>query len=348
VVEDLSLLLSEPDFSGAVIGLVDGSNQGLACLGYADLSKKSAVTEHTLFEIGSISKVFTGILLEHAIEDGRFSLDDKLSDLLKEKGDFSNFENVTLKDLVTHHSGLPKVMDSPMAILKTAYLFYMNKNPYGYYTTERVLNYLQEVDVESDYGSYKYSNIGVGLVGYLLAQSYNESYENLIRRYILSPYRMVDSCVLVPDSRKSSFAVGYSSVNQILGQDNVDYKESPYWDLPEIIVGAGGIRSSGADMLLFLEECLRGNDPALNASLDVLVPGKLDMAMCWHVLEVEDTRVYFHNGATGGFFSYLIFNREKQIGLFILFNSQKSPDAIAQILLKELLKTNPAINNSGY
>jgi beta-lactamase class C len=329
--DDLAVFMDESNFAGAVVGIIDGRKEGFVCLGYADLMKQIPVTENTLFEVGSVTKVFTGILLAHAIKEGRLSLADSIADLLKEEGNFSNLKDVTIEDLVTHRSGLPKVMDSPAAIIKTAYLFMMNKNPYDYYTTDRVLEYLSTVDVDDRHGSYKYSNLGVGLLGYILCRTYGASYEELLKRYICDPFHMDASYIHVPENKKKNFAVGYLVANQSSG----NCKEAPYWNLSEIMVGAGGMRSCSTDMMQFLRRCVQGSDPGLNDTLQLLTDD--NMAMCWHVISIDNKPVYFHNGGTGGFRSCILFYREDEVGVFVLLNSLLAPEDLSKTLLKKLM-----------
>jgi len=333
--DDLAVFVNDPNFAGAVVGIIDGDNEGIVCLGYADMMKKTPVTEDTLFEIGSLTKVFTGILLAHAIKEGRLSLEDSVADLLKGRGDFNNLRDVTLKDLVTHQSGLPKVMESPLAIIKTAYLFMMNKNPYEYYTTDKVLKYLSTVDLDGRHGSYKYSNLGIGLLGYILCQIYGKSYEELLKKYICYPFHMGASYIRVPETHKNNFAIGYLEVHKSLGSGDIDCKEAPYWNLSEIMVGSGGIRSCGADMMQFLRCYVQGCDPALNDTLEVLTSNNI--GICWHVIKINHKPVYFHNGGTGGFRSCILFNQEEKVGVFILLNSLLEPDDISKKILKQLM-----------
>jgi CubicO group peptidase (beta-lactamase class C family) len=252
-----------------------------------------AVDADTLFEIGSITKVFTGILLADAVRRGDATLEDSIAkhlpaDLLPAD---SVLREVTLLDLATHTSGLPRLpgnLDEGANPL----------DPYAQYSTEKLYAYLkgfQKSDFESR-GKMSYSNLGVGLLGHLLERISGKPYETLARETIFAPLGMKDSFVQrrpedLPADRADRFAAGHSGG-----------KEVPHWHL-DALAGAGAIVSTARDLARFAEgHWSEKAPPELRAAMDLAAqPQRNGVGLCWLIGEAGLS----HDGGTGGFRSEL-------------------------------------------
>lgn len=253
----------------------------------------AAVDADTLFEIGSITKVFTGILLADAVRRGDAALEDSIAkhlpaDLLPAD---SVLREVTLLDLATHTSGLPRLpgnLDEGADPL----------DPYAHYSTEKLYAYLkgfQKGDFESR-EKMSYSNFGVGLLGHLLERISGNPYETLARETIFAPLGMKDSFVQrrpedLPADRAARFAAGHSGG-----------KEVPHWHL-DALAGAGAIVSTACDLARFAEAHWSEKTlPELRAAMDLAAqPKRNGVGLCWLIGEAGLS----HDGGTGGFRSEL-------------------------------------------
>ncbi len=278
--------------SGAIVGMVVGVRDAPGeeiIRGYGD----SKPTADTLYEIGSVSKVFTGVLLAALVRDGGASLDTPVEALLPEgsRVPASGERKITLVDLSTHTSGLPRMPDNFAPKDPT--------NPFADYTEERLLSFLAAAKPARAPGvAYEYSNVGVGLLGWAVARKAGKSYEEYLTEQITAPLGMKSTVVTLTPDTKARLAPGH----------DMEGKPQANWDLTSL-AGAGGIRSTVADMMLFLKANLAGGmrpiDVALAAAREVRYtppePGAQRMGLGWHI---SAPGVHWHNGQTGGYHSF--------------------------------------------
>ena len=191
----------------------------------------------TLFEIGSITKVFTGILLAEMAERGDVRLEQPVAELLP--GDVvvpsRNGRQIRLVDLSTHSSGLPRMPDN--------FTPADPGNPYVDYTAAKLYDFLRRHELRRDIGvEAEYSNVGVGLLGHALARRAGTSYEALVTARILDPLKMTSTKVTLSPADVARLAPGHDARGQ----------QVQNWDLAEAFAGAGSLRSNVDDMLTFL------------------------------------------------------------------------------------------------
>lgn len=274
---------------GMVIGVRDGDEEVIR--GYGD----SKPTADTVYEIGSVSKVFTGVLLAALVRDGLVTLDEPVEELLPSGSSVPAIggRKITLVDLSTHTSGLPRMPDN--------FAPKDPKNPYADYTPEQMLAFLAQVKPARAAGvAYEYSNVGVGLLGWALARKADKSYEELLAERITGPLGMKSTVVALTPELKARLAPGHDASGQ----------PESNWDLPAF-AGAGGIRSTAADMLLFLKANLAAGktplDDAMAAAREVkYTPPDANgqrLGLGWHISPPADIR--WHNGQTGGYHSFV-------------------------------------------
>lgn len=267
----------------------------------------------TIFELGSITKVFTGIALADAVNRGVVQLDDPLASLLPAELKPEGEENrrITLKQLATHSAGFPRL---PADFWEQAKEH--EENPYAAYTTAELFASLPGMKLKRVPGSgYEYSNYGTAVLGQALAAKQSEPYADLLQRLILEPLAMADTSLLVPEADKARFVGGYSPKGEA----------TPNWDF-DAFAPAGGLRSTANDMLKFIRTALRpGDDPlgrALRLSLQVHSDVSLQkVGLGWHQLgTIEELTLWWHNGGTGGYVSYLGIDPAHQTGVIVLAN----------------------------
>jgi serine-type D-Ala-D-Ala carboxypeptidase/endopeptidase len=278
----------------------------------------------TLFEIGSITKAFTGILLADMVARSEVRLDEPVSALLPAgtRVPEGNGKVITLVDLSTQSSGLPRLPNNMPAADPT--------NPYADYTDSLLFAFLATYSLTRDIGAqYEYSNLGVGLLGNALARRAGTSYETLVTRRILEPVGMRDTRVTLTPELKARVAQGHDS----------EGKPASLWDLPAL-VGAGGLRSNAADMLKFLAANISGSSGTLGEALTLAREPRrpagrpaLRIGLGWHILEEHGNTIVWHNGGTGGFRTFAGYDPVRKIGVVVLSNSTNDSDDIAFHLL---------------
>src|ERR1700687_3480262 len=246
--------------AGIVVGIIEPN--GRRVVAYGNLAKGDSRTldGDTIFEIGSISKVFTSLALADMVNRKEVTLDDPAAKYLPEhvKMPERSGKSITLLDLSTHTSGLPRLPSNLK--LKDP------RNPYADYSVDDLYQFLSGYTLPRDPGSeFEYSNLGGGLLGHLLVHRAGTDYESLIGNRITRPLNMPDTGITLSSSMKQRMATGHTGM----------LAPTANWDLPTL-AGAGALRSSANDMLTFLEAFLGYREsplaPAMKAMLEVRRP----------------------------------------------------------------------------
>ena len=251
----------------------------------------------TIFEIGSISKVFTATLLAVMVEEGTVALDDPVDRYLPEGVRLPvRGRPITLVDLATHSSGLPRL---PKGLLRMS-LFRNRANPYALFTVAQLERAVAEARLKGKPGARRrYSNFGAGLLGHVLALRAGQSYESLLRDRICDPLRLLDTRVEVPTGDLGRFAGGHDRRGRPV----------PHWELPSL-AGAGALRSTVTDLLSFLELQHRDHPGVLERAARLtheprLRRRRLTQCLGWmSFASPSGARLLWHDGGTGGFRSF--------------------------------------------
>lgn len=279
----------------------------------------------TIYEIGSISKTFTGILFAKAILDKKVTANDPVKKHLGEA--YSNLvykdKNIELIHLANHSSRIHRI---PYNL--TASPGFDQLNPYANYNKAMVLKYVSEIKPDTFPGvKNEYSNLGMGLLGIILEQVYGKSYEELMSEYICRPLQMNDTKLNLSEEQTDRFATPYT-------QEGV---ETVHWDLGAL-PGAGGIRSTAADMIKFVQANIEESIPAFKLSHNsTFNDGNNNIALAWHLFTTrKSNEMIWHNGRTGGFAGFCGFIKSKNVGVVVLSNSGNPCDQVALGILKLL------------
>jgi len=310
---------------GIVVGVIEPS--GRRIVSYGRLAKDEARTPDgdTVFEIGSITKVFTSLLLADAVQRHEAALTDPVSKYLPPPATMpERGRAITLQDLATHTSGLPRLPGN-MKPRDAA-------NPYADYSVEQLYQFLSSYQLTRDVGAqYEYSNLGGGLLGHVLALRARMGYPSLVRARVTAPLGMANTAIALSPEMKARLATGHSPA----------LLPVPNWDLPTL-AGAGALRSSTNDLLAFLAANLGYAQsplaPAMAAMLDVRRPtgvDNLEIALGWHVLTTHGRQVVWHNGGTAGYRTFIGFDPAARAGVVVLSNAGTAagPDDIGRHLL---------------
>jgi D-alanyl-D-alanine-carboxypeptidase/D-alanyl-D-alanine-endopeptidase len=300
-------LLAPETQAGITIGIVRDGERRVFSLGTAKVD--------SIFEIGSITKTFTGLMLAQMVTQGNVKLDTPVRELLpagtvtKPAG-----AEITLFDLVTQHSGLPRMPDN------------FNpkdpQNPYADYAPANLYQFMGKQGVAKPANApFLYSNLGVGLLGQALANQAKTTYPALIKRVVIDPLGLKDTVVSLSPAQERRFIQGHGGAKP--------FPPAGRWDI-DALAGAGAIRSTAGDMLTYVEanlhpEKVRALTKALTQSHEIRAdvgPGT-KIAFAW--LYDEESGDYWHNGGTGGYSSYCFFNPKGNYAGVVLFNRTVSP-----------------------
>lgn len=317
--------LAEGHFIGIGIAYVhaDGEVQYIS-RGALSEDRARSIEQNTIFEIGSVSKTFTALLMMKMAEEGLFALDTPVQSLLPDSIRVPDYEGepIRMRHLATHTSGLPRLpsnlnIDDPT-------------NPYANYTVRDMLAFLDDYELPRKPGAqYEYSNYGMGLLGYLLEQAAGERYGELLQQYITGPFQMSDTGIRVPEASMDRFARPYNF------GDAVDY-----WDLPAL-AGAGAIRSTPRDMATYVKAQLGLQVSDLESAIeqtherrfDLPAGGRADgIGLGWFITTRHDT-IHWHTGGTGGFRSFAGINKSDGTGVVVLTNGSDDIGDIGMHLL---------------
>jgi CubicO group peptidase (beta-lactamase class C family) len=323
--------------TGVSIAVVDHGSRRFFTYGVAK--------QDSIYEIGSITKTFTGLILSQMVEQGKVKFEDPVRELLpagtvqKPAG-----PEITLLDLATQHSGLPRMPDN--------FTPADDSDPYADYHAANMYAFLAKHGVaKSDKPAFLYSNYGFGLLGQALSVRAGEAYPQLLKDEVLDPLGMHDTAIALSPTQQARFLPGHTG----------DHRPAHAWDL-DAFAGAGAIRSTAADMLIYLEANLHpeGVKPANSSSAAKTISGALgqdhelragsfgaqQVALAW--LYDPATGNFWHNGGTGGYSAYAFFNPKGDYAAVVLVNTTIGPrgssaDRIGEHL-SERLAGKPAIS----
>lgn len=309
---------------GIVVGVIEPTGRRVVAYGAFGKDDERPLNGDTIFEIGSITKVFTALLLADMVERGEVAFDDPVSEYLPaevklpERGG----QSITLEHLANHTSGLPRLPENLFSEDPT--------NPYTDYSVDQMYEFLSGYELMRDIGAeYEYSNLGAGLLGHVLARRAGTNYESLVKARVCEPLGMRSTGITLSAEMKALLAAGHDSALEPVAN----------WDLPTL-AGAGALRSSVNDMLPFLAAHLGyAKTPLASAIASLLSPrgqtGKpnLEIARAWHIETTHGAGIVLHDGGTGGYSSLVCFSPKSRVGVVVLSNASVSVNDIAMHLI---------------
>lgn len=297
---------------GMVIGLADPDGDRVIARGPAGASPFDG---RTVFEIGSISKIFTVLLLADMVTRGEVAFDDPAEKFLPSGTRMpEGGHRITLLDLATHRSGLPRLPDNmPLAD---------SDDPYANYSEARLLEYLGSYKLTREAGArYEYSNVGMGLLGYLLARRAGRDYADLVRDRITGPLGMKDTVIALSHDQKMRLAPGH---------DDATRRAKP-WSMA-ILAGAGGLRSTANDMLVLLDALTGRKATRLRSAMDVMLATRWpasepdqETGLAWLARKGPAGEIVWHDGGTGGYRATLAWDPARRRGAIVLINAAAEP-----------------------
>jgi CubicO group peptidase (beta-lactamase class C family) len=295
---------------GMVVGLVDTHGTRVISFGKLDNGSEADVDGDSLFEIGSVTKVFTALLLQDMVERGEMKLEDPAQKYLPDSVRMPTYQGkeITLLHLATHTSGLPCAPNNQSPAT------WRDPDPQDIYTVRQLYGFLSSYQLSRAPGTKEeYSNLAMQLLGQLMANKAGTSYEELVLDRICRPLGMKDTRITLSPEFKSRLAIGHSMPGARV--PNMDF----------VLPGAGGLRSTGKDLGKFISAYAGLSPTPLNTLMQKAVEfhtmesgGKLMLA--WGG---DDAR-FGHNGGTYGYKAIISFDPKRRCGAFVLSNCRNS------------------------
>lgn len=315
---------------GVVLGLVQGHKSFVRGFGRPGRQAEETLGPDHLFEIGSITKVFTSLLLAKYVLEGVLDPDAPLSRYLPEacRVASASGREPTLRLLANHHSGLPRMPTN----LRPA----TGLDPYRGYENEQLWAFLAELELRREPGaSYEYSNLAVGLLGQLVARAAGTEYETLVERDLLVPLGMTNSAFRPDRAQLTRLARGHAASGLPV----------PSWHF-DALAPAGALRSSMRDMLRFASACLAPT-PGFERILALTLADRrrvgeaIEVGLGWHVTKEPgsaEPALVWHNGQTGGYRSFLGLQPGRGTAIVVLTNctGEPAPGRLAHQVLRAL------------
>jgi CubicO group peptidase (beta-lactamase class C family) len=311
---------------GIVVGVVTPEGRQVVAHGPASAAGRPAVSGETLFEIASLTKVFTGLLLSDMARRGEVALDAPIANFLPAgmKVPQRGGRAIALHDLATHTSGLPR--------LPTNFAPRDPSNPYADYSVEQLYQFLSAYELTREPGAhYEYSNLGMGLLGHLLARRAGMDYESLVVKRIAAPLGLDGTRINLSPELRRRLASGYDE----------RLEPVPLWE-DATLAGAGSLFSSVDDLLTFLAATFEEETPLAAATAAALAERRptghpdLSIGLGWHISQRNGRELIWHNGGTAGFASYMGYVPDARVGIVVLANSAHGVDDLALTLIDAL------------
>lgn len=320
--------LKQQNTQSLAIGIIKNGQAKSYFYGETAQGNQTLPTKASLYEIGSLTKVFTAILLSNLVEEGTITLDQPISlflpDTLKKNQDLAK---ITFQMLANHTSGFPRLPDNFEKVKG-----YSETDPYKGYDKKALYSYLSSFKNQKEPGQeYEYSNLGYAILGDIICDIYKKPYDQIVRDIICKPLEMNNTFQALDPKRKDTFKVY-----------NKEGREVNSWSF-DSFAAAGGLKSTVEDLLKFANAQFKmPQSPLENAMANTklftfFLPPDTDLGLAWHMNLLDDLTFYWHNGGTAGSSSYLALSPDKKSAVVVLANAAIAVDDQGKSILDYLL-----------
>lgn len=300
---------------GIAVATIENGKVSYYSFGKANVAGNQSVTSQTLFEIGSITKTFTCSMFSYLCGQKEMQPADLAQRYLPEGMTLPdrNGKQITLLHLASAHSGLPR-MPNNFSPADPA-------NPYIDYTEKELAAFLNKTELIAEPGrQYEYSNLGMGLLGFIMTQHKHQTYAALVQQTVLKPLGMSNTFIS-GERQDARLAIGYNDGTPV---------KAWTWGPQSVLTGAGGLVSNTEDMIKYLQAQLADDNDALTTAFKTAhhevaeaIGTTIQIGMGWHI---TNHRFVWHNGGTGGFRTFAGFDPQTKRAIVILTNSTTGAD----------------------
>lgn len=315
--------------TGLSIGIIQDGKASTYYYGGKYSAKLHDIDSTSLFEIGSVTKLYTSFIFASLEQEKKISRFDLLAKYLPKsitKGK-QWASKIRLVDLATHTSGLPQ-FDSTKSLVQLK--GFNENNPYGLFTTDFILSILKKTDTLDHYGKVRYSNFGMGVLAYAMAQAKQTTFKDLFQQYIRQQQGLTTTFLTLTEQQLTNVAIPHRKS-----------KAMPLIQLADLS-SAGSIKTTMPNLLQFLS--LHISPPiALQEVVRTVLSNQLKnttqkVGLGWGIHSIENTPIFFHNGGTYGSSSIVIIIPSKKSAVAILANDSGSLTNYALKIARSLIK----------
>jgi CubicO group peptidase (beta-lactamase class C family) len=317
---------------GMVVGIIGPEGRHTIAYGRLDHGDSRKLDGDTVFEVCSLTKVFTSLLLADMVRRGEVALGDPIAKYLPAgvKLPERNGKSIALVDLATDTSGLPFMpFDFPPS---------EEFGSAARYSEQQLFAFLATYELPRDIGSqWEYSNLGTGLLGRALAQRASTNFEELLRTRVTAPLGLKSTAITVSPEMRARLAVGHG----------LSLEPTPSMDVPAS-PAAGSLYSTANDLLTFLAACMGLEPTPLASSMSAMLetrrrrePNNIDQALGWFVRGKSDDELIASSGGTYGYGCAVLFDRKARTGVVLVSNTRGIQELTAAHVLRP--KTNPLV-----
>lgn len=317
---------------GSVIGVYKDEKSFIKGYGTVNKGGTTVPDASTVFQIASVSKLFTASLLQILCDEGALKIDATLGELIGGSIPLSPAaQRATLKQLVTHTSGfssVPKPLE--LSATKLAGKENLMQNPYSHLGPQYVFDYLATTEDKRGPGRFEYSNFGMGLLGHVLEIVTKRNFESLVFEKLLMPLDMRDTAITLTPEMKAHLAQGYTG----------DGEPSPHWTF-HALAGAGAFNSNADDMMRFVRANIEVGS-LMSQTLKKMHEPQFggNTGIGWMQSTFLDRyfgnqAVIWHNGMVGGYASYVSIDTKAKIGIVILSNKAVDVTMLGMMLTRQ-------------
>jgi serine-type D-Ala-D-Ala carboxypeptidase/endopeptidase len=345
--ERISTLAGQEDGIGIVVGVIGPEGWRVISYGHLNQGDPRPLNGDTVFEIGSVSKVFTALLLAEMAQKREVSPADPVAKYLPPgiRIPERNGSPITLLDLATHTSGLPFMPDDASLYDASADIASIYDNSSARESNQKLYNFLSHYELSRAPGAeWDYSNIGYWLLSQALATQAHTDYETLLQTRIIAPLKLTSTAVTPSAPIRARLAVGHNAVLQ---------PAPPFSSVPiyAAMPAAGGLVSTVNDMLAFLSVCMGYERSPLALSTAAMLKNQRPIdngsqqALGWVVMAngkgKNNDQLIMHDGFTWGYASYVAWDPKNRVGVVVLSNQLTSVGDIGHHLLRPNVPLEP-------
>jgi len=305
---------------GIVVGVISPKGRRVIAYGAPAIGDPRKVDGDTLFEIGSITKTFTSLVLSDMALKGEVALDDPVAKYLPAGTVVPSHggKEITLRELAMHTAALPHDLPPSPTARRPEDMFQATSEADLY-------KFLATYQLPRDPGvEWEYSNLGMGMVGVAVSRRAGVDFETLVRQRITGPLGMTSTYLATPAALSPRLATGYDAFLHPVGPIAIGPAEA----------AAGQIRSSANDMLKLLAAETGLTKTPLKPAMDAMLTedrpgmrGSFRQALGWMLLDFPSGRIVTHSGGTFGQRAFAAFNPKTQTGVVVLTNAEGAAGA---------------------
>ena len=318
--------ISYDQVPGFILGVIVGDSTYVYDFGSMEKNSNSLIIESSIFELGGISKVVTANIAHLLVKEGVFDYEESINAYLPEK--YKNLSlDITLKDIVTHTTGLPRLPHGIGVKEKQA------NNPYSHYTKRDFFEFYTNFRTKHTDKIYQYSHVGFALLEYAIEYTLQKDFEDIMIEKLLKPLDMSDTRINLNADQQKRLAVGH----------NIIGKKAKPWSFHSFEASVG-IKSSMNDLLKFSKMQLGITHSSLYehikethvASEHTALDKNTHIGLGWHVIKKKHTEVVAHSGSTAGHRAFIGLVDKTDTAVIILSNSENGMNSLGYLVLKML------------